>query len=268
MERGAAVQADANLAEQIIYAFRIGCLLHVLHLAVNAGMENVFFMGPLGSGSWHEWPKQHVVCLLGSVWYNMSRSDVSNTTWRQFKRLVYRATGVKWDIKFIKPAETRWMVIWDGMVLLDARWDEVTWVFSVWAPTKLLGTPFINYWYKPYVMLQNPLMRVHVKFGTALGTAVLKWAYNWIRGKGGCFFKRDGKVERLPPGMRLAEAPDFSIEFGRRLMELRSKPWEYFPGVLEFAKERLHEDEVIQSSVGEFYSYDHRPAVVSCVRTC
>ena len=75
------------------HVFRIGCFLHVLH-AVNLGMENMFFMGRLGSGSWHEWPKQHLVCLLGSVLYNMSRSDVSNTTW-QFKRLVYKDSGVK-----------------------------------------------------------------------------------------------------------------------------------------------------------------------------
>ena len=31
----------------IIYAFRIGCLLHVLHLSVNAGMENARFLPAL-----------------------------------------------------------------------------------------------------------------------------------------------------------------------------------------------------------------------------
>ena len=68
MEGGDAARALAVVAAGIIYAFRIGCFLHVLHLAVNAGMENVFFMGRLGSGSWHEWAKQHLVCFLGSAY--------------------------------------------------------------------------------------------------------------------------------------------------------------------------------------------------------
>ena len=145
MESGDEGRAIAVLAAKIICAFHTGCYLHVLHLAVKAGMECMFFMGRLGTGSWHEWPKQHLVCFLGSVWYNMSRSDVSNTTWWQFKRPVYVATGIKCRTKFAKPAETRWMVIWQGAAMLEERWDQVTWIFAVWAPTKLLGTPFINY---------------------------------------------------------------------------------------------------------------------------
>ena len=35
-----------------IHVHRIGCcLLHVLHLSVKAGMENVFFMDPLGKST-------------------------------------------------------------------------------------------------------------------------------------------------------------------------------------------------------------------------
>ena len=34
-----------------IHAHRIGCVLHILHLAVTAGWTNPFFMGPLGKGS-------------------------------------------------------------------------------------------------------------------------------------------------------------------------------------------------------------------------
>ena len=45
------------------------------------------------------------------------------------------------------------------------------------APRKLLGNPFMNYWYKPYVMLSNPFMRARCKFATALGERVLLWAY-------------------------------------------------------------------------------------------
>ena len=72
----------------IMYAFRIGCLLLVLHLSVNAGMDNPFFMGPLGKGAWHNWPRQHLVSLLGIIWYNTSRSDVSSTTWWQCKTMI------------------------------------------------------------------------------------------------------------------------------------------------------------------------------------
>ena len=105
-------------------------------------------------------------------------------------------------------------------------------------------------------MLKNPLMRVHCKFAKALGERVLFWAYHWLRGHGGYFIKRDGKVERLPPGMRLAEAPDFTLEYLRRLAELRSKPREYFQDVIEYAEKHLSKDEVI-----------YNRALVSCLRS-
>ena len=73
---------------RIIHAFRIRCLLHVLHLSVNAGMDNPFFVGPLGNGAWHKWPWQHLIGLLGIVWYNTSRTDVANTTWRQYRTMI------------------------------------------------------------------------------------------------------------------------------------------------------------------------------------
>ena len=60
----------ASLLHHTLYAFRIRCLLHALHLSANAGMVNPFFMGPLGEGAWHNWPRQHVVSLLGIIWYN------------------------------------------------------------------------------------------------------------------------------------------------------------------------------------------------------
>ena len=47
------------------------------------------FIGPLGKGSSQKWSQQqHPVDLLGSLWYNINRSDVSNTTWQQYKRMV------------------------------------------------------------------------------------------------------------------------------------------------------------------------------------
>ena len=78
MDAGAAM-LEFNRS-RVIHVHRIDCLLHLLHLSVSARMENAFFMGPLGKGSWHEWSKQHRVGLIGSTWYSMSRSDISNTT--------------------------------------------------------------------------------------------------------------------------------------------------------------------------------------------
>ena len=87
-------RAGASDPGRVIHAYRIGCLLHVLHIFVNAGMGNVFFMGRLGKGSWHDWPKQHLVGLLSSRWYNMSRLDVSNTTYKQYMLVVHGGYGM------------------------------------------------------------------------------------------------------------------------------------------------------------------------------
>ena len=110
-----------------MHAHRIGCLLHVLHFFVNAGMGSVFFMGRLGKGSC---PKQHLVGLLGSLWYNMSRSDVSNTTSKQYKHVVHGGLSIVWDGKFDKPTETRWMVAWRAAAVLEGRWDQVLWALA------------------------------------------------------------------------------------------------------------------------------------------
>eukprot|EP00752_Nemacystus_decipiens_P006816 g6119.t1 len=236
---------EMSYVKQDIFAVRLGCFLHILHLAVNAGMESEFFMGPLGHGSWHEWEKPHLVGLLGMVWYNLSRSEAANTNWTQFKRLVHSKFGVLWLHKFVRPAETRWMVIWLGAAMLEGRWDEVVWLFAEWAPLKLLGTPLLQYWYRPMTQLKQPRIRLHAKFASELGEKVLFWAYHWLRGHGGYFIKRDGKAaERLPPAMRLAEVADFALEFPRRLEELRSKPQKYFPKLLEWGEANL--------GVGEF----------------
>ncbi|CAN0340918.1 unnamed protein product, partial [Laminaria digitata] len=67
---------------------RVGCALHVLHIAVNAGLENDYFMGPLGKGSWQDWQYDHLVSLLGVVWYNLSRSSSSNSKFRQYQHMI------------------------------------------------------------------------------------------------------------------------------------------------------------------------------------
>ena len=143
-ESGAAEPASAAAVEDsLIFAHRIGCALHILHIAVTAGLTNPFFMVPLGKGSWHEWKGDHLVALLGCVSYNTSRSNACNATFGQFQHLVQEHfPGEQWQKKFIRPAETGWMVIWEGAVLLDARWDELRWVFCTWAAENLLGTPF------------------------------------------------------------------------------------------------------------------------------
>ena len=78
----------------IIHAFRMGSLLHVLHLSVNVGMDNPFFVGPLGKGAWHKWPRQHLISSLGIIWYNTSRSNVVNTTRRQYKIYVSKLSSI------------------------------------------------------------------------------------------------------------------------------------------------------------------------------
>ena len=43
------------------------CVLHIiLHIAVTSGLTSVFFMGPLGKGSWNEWERDHLFSLLGN----------------------------------------------------------------------------------------------------------------------------------------------------------------------------------------------------------
>ena len=70
----AAAELD-DLRDRRVYAARLGCVLHILHIAVTAGMTSTFFMGPLGKGPWNEWERDHVFSLLGLVWYNTIRSD-------------------------------------------------------------------------------------------------------------------------------------------------------------------------------------------------
>ena len=70
----AAAELD-DLRDRRVYAARLGCVLHILYIAVTAGMTRTFFMGPLGKGPWNEWERDHVFSLLGLVWYNTSCSD-------------------------------------------------------------------------------------------------------------------------------------------------------------------------------------------------
>ena len=51
LEAGAEEPAAAAAQDTTIYAYRIGCVLHILHLAVTVGLTSPFFMDPLGKGS-------------------------------------------------------------------------------------------------------------------------------------------------------------------------------------------------------------------------
>ena len=61
MDQAAAAEESAAdpASAAPIFGHHLGCALHVLHLAVTAGMTNPCFMGPLGVGSWHESPRDH-----------------------------------------------------------------------------------------------------------------------------------------------------------------------------------------------------------------
>ena len=88
-----------------------------------------------------------------------------------------RSFGIAWDGKFDKSTDARSMVTWRAAAVLGGRWDQVIWLASERAPRKLLGNPFMNYWYTPYVMLSNPFMRMHCKF-----------CYYCARGEGAVYF--------------------------------------------------------------------------------
>lgn len=222
-----------------IHAVRIGCALHILHLAVMAGIQSDYFMGTMGSGSWHEWKTAHLVALLGTVWYTISRSGSSTANFAQFNNLVGEEFEVTWKSKFPKPTETRWAVVWQAAAILDSRWDEVQWLFTVWAAGRLFSGPFRQYWMQGAFMMLDPSFRLQAKFAKALGDKILNWAFNWLRGRGGYFLQRGDVMQQLHPGMRLAEIADFSLEFIRRMKELQRNPDVYFEEELAFAKQHL-----------------------------
>ena len=92
-----------------IFGHRLGCALHVLHLAVMAGMTT-----PV-SWALSAWP----VCtsrettwwrFSACVWCNISRSNTCNAALPQFQNLIAKhfvPEGTSGRLKFIKPAETR-----------------------------------------------------------------------------------------------------------------------------------------------------------------
>ncbi|CBJ28869.1 expressed unknown protein [Ectocarpus siliculosus] len=206
-------------------------------------MTSVYFMGPLGKGSWHEWERDHVFSLLGMVWYNTSRSESSNANFQRWKRVVQQQfpDAKPWLIKFVRPAETRWMVVMDGAKLLCKRWEQVEWLFCEYAARNLNKTTFRNYWLQSAYMLRDPLVRVHVMFTARLGELLFDWAYNWIRGKGGFFLKGEGVGRQLFPGMRLVEVADFSRLLLVKLETIRKDPKTYFAAVLERVQTTLSE---------------------------
>ena len=108
MDRGTTENNDGDdlVENQEVYVVRLGCTLHILQISVTAGLESKYFMGPMGSGSWHEWEKSHLVALLGTVWYSyaMSRSGSSTANFDQFNNLVMNEFETSWSKKFIRPA--------------------------------------------------------------------------------------------------------------------------------------------------------------------
>ena len=114
----------------VVHAHRIGCLLHVLHLFVNAGMGNVFFVGLLGKGCGMSGRSNTLSVCSARCWHNMSRSDVFNTAVKLYKHVVHGGFAIVWDAKFDKPTDTRWMVTWRAAAVLEGRWDQVLWALT------------------------------------------------------------------------------------------------------------------------------------------
>lgn len=239
---GAPARTPDEVSDLPISIIRVGCFLHILHISITSGIDNDFFMGPRGTGSWHEWQRQHVFALLGQAWYVSTKEGPVG--WGKVQRLVRDNRGVMWKKKFPRPQETRWMVGLEGCALADERWDDLRWFFQDWAGN-LTKDVYRRFFMRPTALLSNPRMRVHAKFARELLDNVLAWAYNWLRGKGGYFMKDgDNPAERLPPGLRFAEIADFSRDFLERLEELRQHPEKYFPDTLDFARSHLTTAEV------------------------
>ena len=70
----------------------------------------------------------------------------------------------KWEKKFIRPMETRWMVGLEGCVLLDERWDDLFWLCKDWAGHDLVKGAFTKYWLKSAILLSTPRIHLQVKF--------------------------------------------------------------------------------------------------------
>ena len=78
----AAAELD-DLRDRRVYAARLGCVLHVLHIAVTAGMTSTFFMGPLRKGPWNEWERDHVSIFFWEIFF---RREKRWCPWRRPKR--------------------------------------------------------------------------------------------------------------------------------------------------------------------------------------
>lgn len=151
-------EEEQGVEMDVVHANAMHCTLQSLQLAVLAGFESRFFMGPLGEGPpWHEWREQHLVALLGAVGHNLRRSEASDntTSWSQFKRIVEEKFGVVWGRKFVEPdlgSKTKSLLsILEGARGLDSRWDQVCWLFFDWSLCQLqvIATPMAKYWFMP-----------------------------------------------------------------------------------------------------------------------
>ncbi|CAM9674517.1 unnamed protein product [Sphacelaria rigidula] len=93
------------------------------------------------------------------VWYNTSRSNTDNGDFERWQNLIHEESphpSPKWNKKFVRPAQTRRMVVCEGRKLLVERWEQVAWLFCTYAPRHLKATPFRNYWAQSACMLRNP----------------------------------------------------------------------------------------------------------------
>ena len=103
----------------------------------------------------------------------MSRPNSNTANFAQFQNLIREKFGITWRKRLVRPAETRWMVIWEGAALLTDRWDEVYWVFTEWAPSRLFSGQFKQYWIQGAFMMQDPFFRLQAEFAKSLGEKIL-----------------------------------------------------------------------------------------------
>ena len=111
-------------------------------------------------------------------------------------------------------------------------------------------------------MLRDNFLRVQCKLVIAMTDKLLDWAYHWINAEGARVLKDEAGQKRLPPGMRLPEVPDFSLEFLRRLTELKDNHGEHLADLQTFAREVLDAQEVSMRMHYYFYENDFYVMIV------
>jgi hypothetical protein len=195
----------------------------VLNIALESGLQARKFAGTYGKGTWVDWDTPHIIALCGVLWWSLC-STKADGTWDEFRDMAVRKGFTEndedknWTRMFIRPAETRWMVKWGAMELVDQRWEGIQRITN-WAKRIYLKQFYDSYWKSMHDLCRIPMLRVYAKFARVVKAFLGDWAYNWLKGSNKDIIVRG---RRLPPGHRMADVAEFATEFVRRIRILFS----------------------------------------------